>query len=305
MVRFGQDADRLTYDMIAGKGVHRYAVALDTKVSPRFVQQVINDPGLAARTVTGTTSGVRYLAINTRTVPDLVCRQALVYGFNKRAFRTALGGSPYGDYAATILPPTMKAHRAFDVYGTNARPEGDLARARMLTGGADCPDTLTLDYMDTPVYSQASDTIVDSYQRLGIRVVKNPVPKDRFLDVVTVPSKQHDLVLNGWVPDFPNGSGTIPTLFDGRSIREGVAGNQNFSLVDDEELNRLIDQANAESDLRRQYRLWGALDRKIQEKALVIPIVYDRSLQMLGSRVRGAFLHPAFLGVDLCTIGVA
>ncbi len=305
VVRFGQDADEMTYNMIADKGDYKYAVALDTKVSPRFVQQVINDPKLAARTVTGTTSGVRYMAINTRTVSEKVCRQALVHGFNKRAFRSALGGSPYGDYAATILPPTMKAHQDFDVYGTNEKPEGDPARARMLMGGANCPTKLTLDYMDSPAQAQASDVIVDSYQRLGIRVVKNPVPKEKFLDVVTIPSKQHDLVLTGWVPDFPNGSGTIPTLFDGRSIREGVPGNQNFSLVNDEELNRLIDKANAEADLERQYKLWGELDRKVQEKALVVPIVYDRSLQMLGSKVRGSFLHPAYLGVDLCVVGIA
>jgi peptide/nickel transport system substrate-binding protein len=305
VVRFGQNADQMTHHMISDEGDYRYAVALDTKVPPRFVQQVINDPQLSARTVTGTTSGVRYMAINTRTVPVKACRQALVYAFDKRAFRTALGGSPYGDYATTILPPTMKAHRDFDVYDSNNQPDGDLARARLLMSGASCPTRLTLDYMDSPEYAQASDVIVDSYQRLGIKVVKHPIAKDRFLDVVTVPAEQHDLVLTGWVPDFPNGSGTIPALFDGRTIREHVGGNQNFSLINDKEINKLIDEANGESDLNRQYQLWGQLDRRIQEQALVVPILYDRSLQMLGSKVRGSYLHPAFLGVDLCTLGVA
>ncbi|HEX6076385.1 MAG TPA: ABC transporter substrate-binding protein, partial [Micromonosporaceae bacterium] len=294
VVRFGQNADAMTYRMIEDQDPHRYAVALDTRVSPRFAQQVINDPRLSARTVTGTTSGVRYLAINTRSVPDLVCRQAMVHAFNKRAFRTALGGSPYGDYASTILPPTMRAFRGFDKYGTISRPDGDLGRARMLMSGAKCPDTMTLDFMHTRLYSQAADVIVESYQRLGIRVVKNPIPADQFFDVVTVPSKQHDLVLTGWVPDFPNGSGTIPALFDGRSVRPGVRGNYNFSLVNDREINQLIDATHSESDLRRQYRMWGELDRKIQEKALVVPIMYDRALQLLGSQVRGGFLHPAY-----------
>jgi peptide/nickel transport system substrate-binding protein len=305
VVRFGADADLTTHRMIEDQGEHRYAVALDSRVSPRFVQQVINDPELSRRTVTGTTSGVRYMAINTRSVPDLVCRQAMVHAFNKRAFRTALGGSPYGDYASTILPPTMRAFREFDKYGTISRPDGDLGRARMLMSGAECPDTLTLDHMGTRLYSQAAEVIVESYQRLGIRVVKNPIPPDDFYDTVTVPSRQHDLVLTGWVPDFPNGSGTIPALFDGRSIRPGLRGNYNFSLVNDREINRMIDAVNAESDLGRQYRMWGGLDRTIQEKALVVPIVYDRALQMLGTRVRGGFLHPAYLGVDLCTVGVA
>lgn len=305
VVRFGQDADQATHDLISDNGDHRHAVALDAKVSPRFAQQVINDPELSARTVTGTTSGVRYLAINTRSTPDLACRQAMTHGLDRRAFRTALGGSPYGDYATSILPPSMKAHRPFDLYGVRDQPDGDLGRARMLMNGEECPDKLTLDYPDTPVNAQASDVIVDSYQRIGIRVVKNPVPPERFFDVVTVPSKQHDLVLTSWVPDFPNGSGTIPALFDGRPIREDSRGNRNFSLVNDKKINRLIDEANGESDLAKQYRLWGALDRLIQEKALVVPIMNDRSLQLLGSKVRGGFLHPAYLGVDLASLGVA
>lgn len=305
VVRFGQEADEMTHRLIEDRGEYRYAVALDAKVSPRFLQEVINDPRLSARTVTGTTSGVRYLAVNTRSVPDLVCRQAMIHAFNKRAFRAVLGGSPYGDYASTILPPTMRAFQRFDMYRTLARPNGDLARARMLRSGARCPDRLVLDHMDTALHSRAAEVIVDSYQRLGIRVVRNPIPSDRFLDVVTVPSRQHDLVLTGWVPDFPNGSGTIPALFDGRSIRADRRGNFNFSLVNDQEINHLIDAANRESDLRRQYPMWGDLDRKVQEKALIVPIMYDRALQLMGSRVRGGFLHPAFLGVDLCNLGVA
>ncbi|MGH3716353.1 MAG: ABC transporter substrate-binding protein [Micromonosporaceae bacterium] len=302
VVRFGLNADRMTYDMIADRDEYKNAVMLDTKVPPRFVQQVINDARLSGRTVTGTTSGVRYLAINTRKVTDLACRQALVHGFNKRAVRTALGGSPYGDYAATMLPPTMKAHQDFDVYGSNARPDGDRVKALKLMEGKDCPTKLTLDFMNTPLYEQVADVIQDSYRRIGIEIVKHPIPKDKFFDVVSMPAKQHDLVLAGWVPDFPNGSGTIPALFDGRAIADG--GNVNYSLVNDAELNKLIDEANAEADLSRQYQLWGALDRKISEKALVVPIVYDRSLQMLGSGVRGSYLHPALLGVDLCTLGV-
>ena len=302
-VRFGEDANRVTQKMIADEGEYRYAVALDAKVPPRFVQEVINDPKLAARTISGTTSGVRYLAINTRVVDELACRQALTYAFDKRAFRTVLGGSPYGDYAATILPPTMKAHADFDLYNTKAKPQGDLERARLLASGADCPEELTLGYAGTPVNEQAADVIVESYQKLGIRVVKQSYPAEEFYDAVSVPSEQPDLVLTGWVPDFPNGSGTIPVLFDGRSI--SASGNRNYSLVNDEELNRLIDEANAEADLNRQYRLWGQLDHKIQEKALVVPILYDRALQMVGSRVRGGFLHTAYLGVDLSSLGVA
>ncbi len=49
VVRFGSDADLTTHRMIEDRGDHRYAVVLDSRVSPRFVQQVINDPQPSAR----------------------------------------------------------------------------------------------------------------------------------------------------------------------------------------------------------------------------------------------------------------
>ncbi len=58
---------------------------LDVNVAPNFLQQVINDPDLSARTISGPTGGVRYSRHQHEgPVPNIACRQALIYAFNKR-----------------------------------------------------------------------------------------------------------------------------------------------------------------------------------------------------------------------------
>ncbi len=64
------------------------------------------------------------MAINTKVVKEVACRRALIYAFNKRKYRTVNGGSVTGDYATTIIPPGMEAHKPFDLYDSLANAEG-------------------------------------------------------------------------------------------------------------------------------------------------------------------------------------
>src|SRR4030095_7824468 len=102
-------------------------VMLDGNVASNFLQQVVNDTDLLGRTISGPTGGIRYGAINTKVVPNIACRQALIYAFNKRKWRAVNGGSVTGDYATTIIPPQVRAHRKFDVFDSTRNPEGNVA----------------------------------------------------------------------------------------------------------------------------------------------------------------------------------
>jgi peptide/nickel transport system substrate-binding protein len=113
-------------------------------------------------------------------------------------------------------------------------------------------------------------------------------------------------MLTGWIPDWANGSAVIPPLFDGRLIpKDGAGGNVNFSNLKDDQVNQLIDQALAESQLERQFAMWGQLDERIQGMAATIPLLYGKALRMAGTNVRGGFIHPQFGQPDLCAIGLA
>ena len=124
-------------------------------------------------------------------------------------------------------------------------------------------------------------------------------------------SNQFDVMFFGWVPDWASGSAILPALFDGRHIPKvsadnpNPAGNIDVSMLNDPAINQQIDAALAETDPAREAALWGDLDEKIQEKAVAIPIMFDRAIYLVGSNVLGGYLHPAFSEPDITSLGLA
>jgi peptide/nickel transport system substrate-binding protein len=305
-VEFGTDPVRGTHDLIDDTGPNRDAVQFDFNVPATYVQQVINDPVLSARTAAGHTGAVRYLAINTRTVPDLRCRQALEYALDREAYRDVMGGATFGDYTTTMLLPGMPSYQGFDVYGGAAHTDGDVTAGRRLrTAAGDCPDRLTLDFQDLPAYQQAAQTIIDSYQRIGIQVIGRAIPKSRYYTVIGTPAGQDDLVLAAWVPDWPSGSAVLPALFDGRLLAGNAAGgNYNFSLLSDRRIDEMISSAQDQSDLTRQNTEWSAIDRATAQRAAAVPILAEKGLSLHGSAVHGAYLQLQYGEPDVLSMWV-
>lgn len=301
-VKYGVDRELATQQMIAGNSEYESAVFLGSNVPGNYIQQVLADPALYERALTGYTNSVRYMAINTSKVTDLSCRQALAYAFDRRKFLSVYGGTIFGDYASTMLSPQSPAYREFDVYQGKGNPDGDLATARELWTDK-CPDKLQLDHADTPQLRRAAATIVDTYGKLGVKVKTRPIPADEFFPTVQQTGEQGDLTLAAWVADWPNGSGTIPTLFHGDSIVDG--SNLNLGQLNVPEINTLIDQASQEPDLAKQYTLWGELDERISREAPTVPISWGKAVQLMGTKVRGAVMHPQYGMAGLAALGVA
>jgi peptide/nickel transport system substrate-binding protein len=300
------DSADQTNRMIADQGEERSGVMLDQDVAPNFLQQVVNDPELAARTASGPTGGVRYFAINTQRITNIKCRQALSYAFDKRKFRTAMGGSIMGDVATSMIPPSLAAHKDFDVYGNKQRPDGDVEKAaELLKQAKSCPKELRVAYRDSPVNKRLMKPLTEMYLKVGIKITPIAVPSLGYYTTISQANLGFDLLYSGWLPDFPNGSAVIPPLFDGRDLpAPDQTGTLNFSFLHNEELERLIDEATAEPNLDRQYKLWGELDQKIMEQAAAIPILYNDGQRMYGSNVTGVFISAQYAMPDLSAIGL-
>jgi peptide/nickel transport system substrate-binding protein len=325
-ITLDKNTPAVTNALVQDQGEARNTVLFDVDIAPNFVQQIVNDDQLSKRMITGTFSGVRYFAINTERVPDVRCRQALEFAVNKRKFRSAMGGQMFGDLATSIISPQLRSHKEFDLYSTKSKPEGDRDRALQLLdearkAGKPCKDRIRLAYPDSPVRRRLVQTVIESFQRVGIATTAVPVqppvgegetcPKgatclDYFDAAIGNPKNDYDVMWAGWIADWPNGTAVIPPLFDSAVIPtgEGATGNKNFSNFRNKDVDDLIEAAMAEADLDAQYRLWGELDQKIQEQAAIIPMLYLKALRFAGSNVRGGFIHPAFGQPDLCALGL-
>ena len=62
-------------------------------------------------------------------------------------------------------------------------------------------------------------------------------------------------------------------------------------MLNDPKINEQIDAALAETDIERQYTLWGDLDQQIQQLAVTIPILYEKAIRLTGSNVARR-VHP-------------
>jgi peptide/nickel transport system substrate-binding protein len=149
---------------------------------------------------------------------------------------------------------------------------------------------------------------VDAYLRVGIQVELRPVaPKGdlSYFDQISDPANPYHMVYAGWIADWANGSAVIPPLFDGAVVpRNGEYGGSNYSHLQSPEIDKMIDDAMAENNLTRQYRMWGEIDSKLQEMAVTVPVLYQNAIRLMGSNVTGAFIHSQFGMPDLCALGL-
>jgi peptide/nickel transport system substrate-binding protein len=311
------DAGIVTNELIEDQGDARNSIVLDQNASPNFIQQVVNDPELLSRAITGSTGAVRYMAINTNRIKDQACREALIYAFNKRKYRAVNGGSVTADYATSMIPPDVRAHKDFDVFDTIKNPEGNVAKAQQIIqeradANQPCASTVRVAFRDTALYRRLMNTVVEAYQRVGIQAVLVPIDPGVYYDTgIGDPANDYDLMLAGWIPDWANGSAILPPLFHSNVIPKinpvtgHARGNVNFSLLRDNKIDEQLDAALAETTPERQWALWGDLDMQIQQRAVTIPIIYEKAIRMAGSNVRGGFIHTAFGMPDLCALGLA
>lgn len=301
---FGLEASVIAQRLIADAPADQTAVMNSVAVPPENIQEVLSNPALKERSVSGLTGFTRYIAINTKKVPDANCRKAFILAMNKETYRGVLGGESFGDYGTTMITPALKSYKDFDVYGLKDKPTGDVAKAKeALAAGKNCPTTVKYDFSNTETQQKVAAAVVESFKRIGVTVVPNPIERKQYYTTIGKTSVQNELSIAGWGPDWPNGSSVIPPLFDGRQIVP--EGNQNFAQLDDPEINQLLDAANNEADLDKQAELWGDLDQKVQEKAATINLIYDKIVQLRGSKVGGAYLAAAYGYFDAVSLSAA
>ncbi|WP_163513736.1 ABC transporter substrate-binding protein [Fodinicola acaciae] len=301
---FGVDENVITDRLIQDRGADQGAVSSGVFVSAQQAPQVLQDPKLKARTVSGLTQYVYYVWINTTKIKDLKCRQAYEYSIDKTTYLTAFGGPTFGQPATGIISPTLKAHKDFDLYGTKTQPQGDPAKAKqLLAQSPSCPRNITYDYRTNNAQDdKAAAAIKAAFARSGITVTANPIKRSEYYATIGKPALQHEIGFGSWGADWPSGSTVIPPLFDPRQIVP--AGNQVFSQLNDPAITAGMDAAAKMSDQNQAQKAWGDLDESIQKQAATIPLRYLKTLLLHGSKVSGAFLDTNYAEINICSIGL-
>jgi peptide/nickel transport system substrate-binding protein len=268
--------------------------------------KILNSPALKANTDLAYSGATRFLSLQTDVAPfsDYQCRWAVEYAVDRASLRAGFGGQyDGGDIATTMLPPTSDGHDA------NATPFGttagvsypQAAKTQLKNCGRPNGFDVTLAGPDSPQTDDAMQSVKTALAQVGIKVTVQSMDTATFYDALLNPAKlktkKWGMVLTSWAADWPTGGGFLRTL-----IQPGSANN--YSGLDDSEINSLVDEADAQSDPAKAADDWKKIDAKVMSESTMVPLLYPRHLVYRAPRLTNVYVQQVLGGIDLTALGV-
>jgi peptide/nickel transport system substrate-binding protein len=252
--------------------------------------RALTDPALAARVDDPSTGTLRFVAMPPAVAPfsDVHCRRAVQYALDKAAVKDALGGGYAASLATTLWPRVLPGYPA--ELAACGKPDGFPTTLGTVNDGRGLV---------------AADVVVRSLARVGITVTRKDYPRGTFLASVAgspaaVRAEGLGLVVAEWAADFPSPYAFLVPLVDGRRV--STSANPNIAeLSGDEEA---IDDATATVDPVQATAAWRAVAATAMSSAVYAPLVEDRAVLIGSTRLRNAYVQPAYRGYDLASLGV-
>lgn len=288
-VTSGLDAAVINQRITTGAGQDAYAVTTDAVVGPEQLAQLGTGSELDKRVARGEFPSTTYLAFHTKKKPfdDIKVRQALSYAINRTSVVNALGGSAVAGASTTFLPPQKAlGYQPYDYFpaGDNGNP----AKAKELLGGRPLTIELAHENDDSNgIGPKVAAAVQDAFTQAGVTVTLTPIDSATYRDVTGKPATQPGLSLQTWGADWPSGGPFLIPIFDGRQIIT-AGGNFNLAQYNDPAVNAEIDAINALTDPAAAAARWGALDAKLGQLALVIPLTHEKDVYLYGKGVKNA-----------------
>ncbi|OIK26426.1 ABC transporter substrate-binding protein [Streptomyces malaysiense] len=299
-ITFNQQFEASTKALLADSGPDRTGISWNNQVDAGNLSEVLRDPKLKSRVVSGYQPYVGQMNINMSKpeMKDIRVRQAIAYALPVTPFVRAYGGTDAMEVAGGLISPTVSGYDPkFDPYGKKKKPAGDPAKAHALLKAAGKLNMkLTFGYINTPEGQQYSTAMAAGLKKAGFDVQRQEIPAETFYDQVSKLNNTYDIFHTAWGADWPSASTVLPPLYDGRQIADGAA---NYSQVNDPHVNSEIDRINTITDPVKSAAEWEKLDKYLLTKVInEVPTAYYKQTQIAGSKVGGLVYDDVIGGVD-------
>jgi peptide/nickel transport system substrate-binding protein len=310
-VTLKQNADDIDNQLLAG------SLDVDvqgTGIQPAKLATVLNTPDNKARADNPTIARLWYTSVMPTVKPldNIECRKAVMYAMDRTGYQLAYGGEfSGGDLASTVLPPLIPGQTKFDLFPPGSDNKGDVNKAKESLQKCGQPDgfSTNMGYREgRPREKATAEAFQAALARVGIKLTLRGFPSgDYFAQFCGNPpfvrSNGLGLCTNGWGADWNDGFGFLSQIVDSRVIRE-TGGSSNMS-VRIPEVDKMLDDAIAETDKDKREKLWGEIDKRVMQEAVIYPGVYAKSLLVRGKGLTNVFVNEAWGMYDYTTMGKA
>lgn len=284
--------------------------ARGTGVGPAMHSRLLEDESEQGNLDNPYTGALRYVNIHTPIIEDVACRQAIMYAADRDSMWRAWGGEPGGDIATNLLPPAIPgANNESDLYPSED-DNGDLEAAETKLeecGEEDGFSTTIAVRAESETDVLTAEALQESLARVDIDVNIEQFPTADFFGQYAgsqdyVRENDIGLSVSGWGPDWPTGFGFANKITHGDAIME--TGNFNTAELDDPEVNDLWGQALGTEDPDERADIYERIDTLVMENAVILPVVFDKSLLYRNDDLTNVYYQPAYMMYDFMPLGV-
>jgi len=247
-------------DVLVGSGV----------VLPSDLPDLKNNPDI--QVFEGVSSMVEYLGFNTLNPPlnDSRVREAIAYAIDYNVIiNETMGGR--ADRIGGPIPSSIVGYKEIKPFVR------DLDKARQLLAATDYSDgfDITLTYnIESLERRKVAEAIRNSLAEVGINVAIKGLDFESAIDEYL--SMGHELMLNGWIPDYYDADSYLSPQFHSYSSAPYGA---NIFGISDPEIDALIDEGLITTDPERRLEIYQEAQERIVEQLpcvfLYVPSVYD------------------------------
>ncbi len=242
-----------------------------------------------------TTVSSYYFFLNSKEKPfdKREVREAANLAVDNRAIARLFGGLM--EPGCNYLPPGLPGHQRIEPCPWGD-PNGaaDLKRARELVKKAGAEgEKVTVYGPAEPEPRRAIGYFADQLNQIGLKATPKALDPSVYMGVVGSPKTKAQAGFLNFFQDYPHPANFM-TNMDGGSIQP--ENNPNPGNVDDPEINKGIAELRGEQDLDRVTGRWAELDRKLVERAWLVPVGHRRLTTFFSERMdpECARFHPLY-----------
>jgi peptide/nickel transport system substrate-binding protein len=279
-------------------------------VQAEFQTQILTNPTLKANADDPVTPFDRYAAVMPSVIPNVDCRKAIFYAWDKAGFIRAYGGAVAGLPAGGMAPPGIPGYSGgFNPYPSGADNTGDDAMAKQELAKCGKPNGFStkLAYATPSGHAAAAFAVEQAaLAKVGIQVTAATQDSSSYYSTwigspANIKNQGIGIAFAGWGADFPTGVGFFQSITNGNSIVP--TGNSNYASLNDPTVNKVLDEAPAGKATPAD---WASLNKAIADSATYLPILFGKDLYYRNPRMTNVTCDTALaFGIyDFVNVGV-